>query len=373
MEGVNSLLVGEGKALRPGALTARRSKMLEEFDLNLLTTLHNLIVTRSVTLTAQRLGVSQPAVSRSLGRLRELLHDPLLIKTNSGMALTHRAKSLEEPLCRWLGETEALLRRGPTQEPRDFAGVYRIASSDYGVLTVLAPALERISRAAPGLCLEVEPLLPTHLNALAVGDADLVLTSHDPRPTRAFERLLFVENYQCVLRADHPLMATGRASHRPARLTLDEFLAWPHVVSTAQGEDDDPAERRLAILGRERRIIMRVPYSSLAAPLILSSDAIMVVPDRVARLLTAGHHDLVVLDAPFDLESFSYWLLWRGRSREDPIVLWLVDQLAQIADPKPGFGFERRRVDGFAEPSAAEVPPHGASTEPPRSRNDAAR
>ena len=81
----------EGKVSRTGVADDAVAKMLEDFDLNLLTTLYSLIITRSVTLSAQRLGVSQPAVSRSLGRLRELLHDPLLIKTNNGMALTRRA------------------------------------------------------------------------------------------------------------------------------------------------------------------------------------------------------------------------------------------------------------------------------------------
>ncbi|MDR6625235.1 LysR family transcriptional regulator [Caulobacter segnis] len=318
--------------------------MLEEFDLNLLTTLHSLIVTRSVTLTAQRLGVSQPAVSRSLGRLRELLHDPLLIKTNSGMALTHRAKSMEEPLNRWLGETEALLRQGDAENPRDFTGEYRVASSDFGVLAVLTPALERISRAAPDLCLKVEPLSPAHLSGLAVGDVDLVLTSQRPQPTRVFERLLFVETYQCILRVDHPLMVARRTSAVASRLTLDEFLAWPHVINTAQG--DDPAGRRLDVLGLERRIIMHMPYSALAATLTLNTDAIMMVPSRAARLLTSSNPDLTMLSAPFDFEPFDYWLLWHGRSRQDPVVQWLVDQLGQLAEVAPRLGLERPPASG---------------------------
>lgn len=328
-------LCREGESSKTWSAYNAAVQMLQEFDLNLLTTLHSLIVTRSVTLSAQRLGVSQPAVSRSLGRLRELLNDPLLIKTNSGMALTHRAKSLEAPLCRWLGETEALLRQRSAEDPREFTGTYKIASSDFGVLAVLTPALERISRAAPDLCLRVEPLSPMHLNDLAGGDVDLVLTRHRPPAARVYERLLFAESYQCVLRLDHPLMASRRASPSPARLSLDEFVAWPHVINTAAGEDDDPAARRLDSLGLQRRIIMRVPYSALAATLALKTDALMVVPNRAARLLISGNPDLATLTAPFDFEPFEYWLLWHGRSRYDPVIQWLADQFLQVAEPKP--------------------------------------
>ena len=294
----------------------------QKVDLNLLVTLGKLIETQSVTHTARELGLSQSAVSRSLARLRETFNDPLLIKTSSGMSLTKRAKDIEESLQQWINTTRTLLRLPSDDLPDSFIGTFRIASTDYGVLTVLMPAMEKIMTQAPQVRIEVVPLSPQHVNDLAGGMVDIVLTGYDPQPGRAYEQLLFAENFHCVFRQGHPL--AGR-NHQHA-LTVEEFTSWPHIVAKVNEDDGDPVCGRLSALGRKRRIALRVPYFSAAPHVLRGCDAIMVMPKRAADQFTVTC-DLVSVPAPIELETFNYWILWHERSRRDPATLWLVEQM----------------------------------------------
>lgn len=168
---------------------------MPNIDLNLLRTLHALFQTGSVTRTAQQLGVSQPAVSRALSQLRDAFGDPLLIKTNSGMAFTKRAEALRQPVEEWYVATRQVLRTDANFEPAAFSGRFSIATTDFGVLAVVMPAMQRIMAEAPGLELDLVPLQPDSAAQLATGRADLVVTGFDPEDHRSFSRHLFTETY----------------------------------------------------------------------------------------------------------------------------------------------------------------------------------
>jgi len=297
----------------------------ETLDLNLLKVLHTLIRTGSVTRTAHCLGVSQPSVSRSLGRLRQVFQDPLLIKTNGGMSLTKRAEALEAPLAQWLTTTAALLQAPLTEDPVNFSSIFRIATTDYGVLMVVLPAMQTILERAPKVRIEVVPLSADNLNALTAGSVDIVITGYDPKPGRAIEQFLYTERYRCLLRIGHPLLA-GRSADA-GDLTMDEFIEWPHIVATVNDNDGDPVCSQLAKLGRTRRIALRIPYFTAAPHVLLACDAIMVVPQGVADHFVSTC-DLQALAAPIDLEPFNYWLLWHERTRRDPATCWLIQQMS---------------------------------------------
>lgn len=293
-------------------------------DLNLLPVLHTLIRTRSTTRTAEWLHISQPSVSRSLKRLREAFGDPLLRKTNAGMRLTEFASALAEPLERWLGETRSLLHVPSDVDPASFTGNFRIASTDYGVLTVLTPAMQTIMAGAPHVRIDVVPLSPRSIDELALGTLDIVVTGFDPPPARAYDKFLYTENFQCVFRCDHPL-----ANTTSPKLSLEEFVHWPHIVAEVNGEDGDPVLQRLTELGLERRIAARLPYFSAAPHILLASDAIMVMPDRAARHF-CDIGGLECKAAPMELEPFDYWLLWHERTRRDPATSWLIDRMSEV-------------------------------------------
>lgn len=279
-----------------------------------------LLNTRSVTRTAAQLGSSQPSVSRALAQLRALTGDPLLVRTRGGMALTQRAEELSAPLQHWLQATTTLLE--PDRfEPVALSRRFRLASTDFGVLAVIAPALERLARAAPEASVEVLPLRGSMLEELSTGSVDLLVSGLEPNPAQTHVRRLFAESFSCVMRRGHPL-----AGERGA-VPLDAFLDWPHIALTVGDDDFDRVERRLGAAGVGRRIVARLPYFGIAPQLIGGSDAIVTLPATAARALAADAA-FAMRPAPVAIGTFDYWLIWHERTARDPASMWLRDLLA---------------------------------------------
>ncbi len=288
-------------------------------DFDLLRTLHTLLETRSTTRAATLLGKSQPSISRALSRLRQRFDDPLLIRGAGGLVPTPRAQELAEPLAKWLNEGELLFQ--PQQfDPAQLRRTFRLASTDFGVLAVIAPALGAIADAAPDMDLIVEPLTERSGHELARGDIDLIVTGIDPDPSAVHSQLLFVETFLSIARRDHPAF-DGRDD-----IDLETFLAWPHVMVTVAENAHDPLEGRFPPT-RQRRTIMRSKTFMTAPFLAAQSDAFMTLPAAAARhfATTIG---VRAFDPPLPLGSFNYWLAWHERSRRDPATLWLIDRLA---------------------------------------------
>ncbi len=299
------------------------------FDLNMLAVLAHLLRTQSVTVTADRLGVSQPSVSRSLARLRELFNDPLLVRTARGMEPTRRAQELLEPLQQWLASSNALLSQ-PGFNPADLTRRFRIASTDFGVSAVLGPALPAIHQQAPGATIDIQPLSADVLMRLAAGELDLVISGLDSDPSLAHERYLFTESFSCVLSPHHPL--ADKPAHIP--LTTDEFLAYPHISMVVSDTEFDRINMRLGKAAEQRRILARLPYFHAAPHIIGASDAIMTLPNRSALPLVQSH-GLRCRKAPEFIGTFDYKLLWHERAHRDPAITWLCDMMAVSEEPAP--------------------------------------
>lgn len=289
-------------------------------DLNLLATLAVLLQTRSVTGTARRLGLSQPTVSRSLAELRQILDDPLLVRTNGGMQRTHRAEQLVEPVAEWLASTSALLH-SPRFDPAALDRCFRIASTDYGVLTVISPALAPVTAAAPAVTVDIVPFSADMMQKLASGEIDLIISGLATDHALVHGRSLFADTYTCVMRAGHDLA-------RPdAPLTLEAFLAWPHVGVVVSDLAVDGVDVRLGARSAERRVTVRLPYFHAAPSLIAGSDVLMTLPTRAATRFAASY-GLAVRPAPVVIGELDYRLLWHERSARDHATLWLADTLA---------------------------------------------
>lgn len=284
-----------------------------------------LLQTQSVSGTARRLGQSQPTVSRALAQLRRMLDDPLLVKTGAGMQRTRRAEDLVAPVERWLASTTALLHP-PEFAPATLDRRFRIASTDYGVLTVIAPALAAITAQAPAVTIDIVPFTADMMQKLAAGEIDLVISGLDPDPAIVHGRWLFSDGYRCILRADHPLAGAAPGAGGP--LSLDRFFAWPHVGIVVSELAVDGIERRLGARSGERRVIARLPYFHVAPALIADSDALMTLPSRAA-LRFADSYGLATLPAPVEIAPLDYRLLWHERSARDPATLWIADRLAE--------------------------------------------
>lgn len=302
--------------------------LLPQFDLNLMPTLLQLLNTHSVTRAAEKLGKTQPSVSRSLAQLRELFNDPLLIRTASGMELTQRAEELLLPLQQWVNQAASFLEPS-TFRPDTLNRTFRIASTDFGISEVLAPALPTIHAHARLVSFDISPLMSDMMARLSRGEVDLIISGLDSNPNIAHERWLFTEGFDCLMAPGHVLAGDDK---KP--LTLDEFLAFPHISMIVSDMEFDRVDQRLGKDAHLRHVIARLPYFQTAPQMIGSTDAIMTMPRRSARLL-ARTYGLPFRPAPEIIGSFEYRLIWHERCNRDPATIWLIDMIARACVPAP--------------------------------------
>jgi len=302
-----------------------RETDLARIDLNLLVALSALLAERSVTRAAVRLGLSQPAASRALARLRETFGDPLLVRTRDGLVPTPRAAALEAPLGRLLDDVGDLVRR-PEFDPATARGRFAVATVDY-VDAVLLPALAEALRArAPRIDLVSLPSPrdpAVALAALAEGRWDLqAMRFDDAAPAGILRQRLFEDDLVCLLRRGHPALASG--------LTAEAFAALDHVLITVTDDRPGPVDDALAAMGLARRIAVRVPHF-LAAPLVAArTDAVLTMPRRLARMF-ADWLPVDLAEPPLPLAGFAISQFWHERRHGDPAHAWLRALAREVA------------------------------------------
>ncbi|MEQ1580960.1 MAG: LysR family transcriptional regulator [Steroidobacteraceae bacterium] len=287
---------------------------LRGLDLNLLLTLHVLIEERQVSRAASRLGLTQPAVSHALGRLREQFGDPLLVRRGKEMVLTPRALDLAGPLRQVLSSIQEMT--GPAGfDPRKARGTLRIATTDYGLAIVLPHVLSELAQAAPQLSIAYSDLSEEMFGQLKNGFLDIALTGQASYRDMQSEPL-FTERFVLVTRADHPLVG------RP--MTVEDFVAWPHVMIDVVHSRLHDIDARLERMNKRRHIALRMPHFHAAAFFAQKSDLIVPVLERVA-LLYVKSLGLAIHQPPpeLDLGRFDYVQLWHERRNNDPLHRWV--------------------------------------------------
>ncbi|WP_260928055.1 LysR family transcriptional regulator [Novosphingobium sp. 9] len=294
---------------------------------NLLLVLAVVLQTRNVGTAALKLGMSQPSVSRALSRLREALGDPLLVRSGTSMARTRRGDELVERLSEWMVSTSTLLAE-PAFDPARAQRRFRIASTDFGVMAVLIPAMARLRDEAPGIAIDVVPLSHAAHRGLANGEIDLAISGLDHDPAQLHALPLFEDRFVCVTRKDHPL-----AGPQAGAVLLEELFAYPHLALTVSEAAFDRVERRFAGMAELRRVAASIPYFGQAAGLLRAADLVMVVPSRLL-MESVMADDLVTRPAPDAMGELAYRVLWHERSLRDSGSRWLRELLAaQCAAP----------------------------------------
>ncbi|AVS85324.1 LysR family transcriptional regulator [Paracidovorax avenae] len=291
---------------------------LRQLDLNLLVTLDALLVEHNVTRAAERLHLSQPAVSLQLARLREFFADPLLLPGPRGMRPTARAEELREPLRHALSAlAQAVAPPGPF-DPAHSRQTWRVAAFDYGEHAVLLPVLAGLRASAPHGRLAVVQVPPFQLAAKAEqGDIDLAFHTGAQAPPDLRRRRLFTERYVLAGRAGHPGLR-----RRP---TLAQFCRLDHaIVSPDGGGFHGATDAALAKLGLERRVALSVPHFLFLAAVLASTDCVAMVPSRLVR----GNAALKIVEPPLEVAGFDMLMLWPERVHRDPAHQWLRDQIA---------------------------------------------
>lgn len=292
---------------------------LAALDLNLLVALDALVSETHVGRAAMRVGLSQPAMSHALRRLRDLLGDPLLVRVGTGMELTPRALALRDPLKQTLEQVRGLfVAEGfdPGSSNRRFA----LMIPDYIINFVLPPLVGRIADEAPGVRLDVTPWRGAPLQAsgaIAPEIARQIDFAFNCRPGAlpGFHRQRLFGDVDCLaVRRGHPVGAKlGR---------LPQFLAARHVAVIGRGQSEDLIDSWLQGQGIQRRIALSVPGYLQALHTVAQSDLVAFVPGRLIASLSR-QLDLVSVTPPLQPEADEEYLFWPVRHQKDPGSLWL--------------------------------------------------
>jgi DNA-binding transcriptional LysR family regulator len=301
------------KPARPAPATPAAD--LAGINLNLVVALDALLTEANVTRAAERVGVTQSAMSHSLRQLRELLGDALLIRGSGGMVRTPRAEQLAAPLHRGLLELQRALRSEPVFEPRTATRRFTLATGDYFAAAMLPELLMLLGQEAPQVDLAFRHLILDQVSTLMEsGEVDLCVAAFPTPAPGLRQQKLYTEDFVCVVREGHPAARKG--------LDLETYLRLPHVLISPRGEGAGAVDTALAKLGRSRRIALRMPYF-LTAPLsVVRSDHVLTAPRRLVETFT-GAWPLQVLPPPMALRSFDVLQVWHERFDNDPAHRWL--------------------------------------------------
>lgn len=293
---------------------------LAGIDLNLLTSLEALLDEHNVTRAARRLGVSQPAVSHNLRRLRELLGDPLLVRAPGGIGLvaTPRALELRPAVRAALDAAEAVLQAAPRFDPARAERRFVLAMADQAAAHLLPSVVANIAARAPGLALDLHPPISDLNMQLLDGEIELAIGVFDNAPAGLKTEPLWSDSMACVTRRGGPGARTP--------LDLAHYLARPHLLVAPRGRPGGFVDDLLARRNLQRRIVVTVPHFLVAPAIIAASDVIWTAPIALARNL-AAHYPLTVRKPPFDIPHFTLAMRWHLRLDRDPGLAWLREQL----------------------------------------------
>jgi DNA-binding transcriptional LysR family regulator len=293
-------------------------------DLNLLPIAFALYDELSVSRAARLLGMSQPAVSMALRRMREAFDDPLFIRVPTGVAPTPRAHAIIQAARPLIARLQEDLLKGQTFDPGTSTRTFTLALSDVGEMAFLPIVLGPLRSQAPRCAIRSVSVPPVQLaHELEKGEVDVAVGYLPTLASKNFrQRRLSTHRFACLMRADHP--------SRAERISAADFLAAEHIVVREDGRSQEVVERFF-----ERRRVRRkvAVYAShfLGVPFIVArSNLIATVPYAVANDFAAMSPQLAVALPPFEIPGFELKLHWHRRFDNEPRNRWLRDQLVAL-------------------------------------------
>ena len=307
-----------------------REVNIEAIDLNLLVALDALLRERSVSRAATSVGLSQPAMSRALGRLREVMEDPLLVRQGHRMLPTPRALGLVEPVAAAIAAVRLAFTPSDAFDPHTARRRFRLGAVDTTLAVVLPLLLGRLDEIAPGVEVGTAPLRSTAdcFDRLVGGEWDLAIGRFPSPPEGLEKRLLFEDRIVCVVRRDHPRIGES--------LTLDDYVAEAHLSVETGAPDDQPftIEDRLRSQGFERRVVSRLENLAMAPFVVAQTDLLCTAPLRTIAPFADGL-GLRMLELPFETPAFELELAWHASVDVDPANEWLREVIAALFEEDP--------------------------------------
>lgn len=292
------------------------SPNLSRVDLNLLVVFDAVARTRSVTGAADVLSLSQPAVSHALKRLRDLMRDPLFVRGRRGLVLTLRAEKC-------ITEVQAILAsvgRVLTSDEFDPAATtrsFRFAASDYAMMTIVPPIVRALRTMTPRAKIDIGHTGADLHARLEKADIDIAFAGAEEPESTIASRELFREHFVGLICERHLLAFKAGQG----RLTLKEYLSFPHVAVTFRNPVRNSIDTKLAELGKTRHVAMTTPSFAANIASLRGTDLIMSLPSRLASL--ADRRGLVLFKLPLAVPDYPYLMSWHRRTDNDPAMKWL--------------------------------------------------
>lgn len=306
---------------------------LKNIDLNLLVYLDVLLRKRNVTRSAETLGISQPAMSNGLQRLRKLFNDPLLVRTSNGMSPTQRAEHLQPLVREIVMSVEKAVESEQEFDASRAKRVFRISVSDYTESTLVPQLLRHIRSRAPNITLDFLTPSDVTFEDLEHGNVDMVINRFDALPESFHQRTVWLDGFSCL--ASH---------HNPIRydFSLENYLLASHVwvsktgMGVGVGVEPEAVQQlgwvddALSRLGKKRRIRVFTRHYQAAMKLAEMRDLIVTLPTRAAHLVR-DNPDLVILEPPFEIPEIELKMAWSPLLHQNPAHQWLRGVIIEAA------------------------------------------
>ncbi|HEY9100625.1 LysR family transcriptional regulator [Chitinimonas sp.] len=298
------------------------------YDLNLLPVFVALMEERNVTRAAERLGITQPALSNSLARLRTVMRDPLFIRERYGMQPTQKAEELAPVIAEALARLDEVVLGQQEFDPAQAKLLVTIAVNSYVEFVMVPAIVARLRELAPGIRLRLTPFA-TDLAETGVisGTTAMVLGRISDPPDNLVVQHVMDDSLACVVRADHPTVGK--------RMSKQQFEQLKHVNVLPAGRLRVGLAQTLARHGLRREVAVSVTHFLATPELVAATDYCATLPCLICRRL-AGDTRLKIVPSPVELGTFPVEMAWHVRYRTDPVHMWLRGLVAEVAKEVSG-------------------------------------
>jgi DNA-binding transcriptional LysR family regulator len=287
---------------------------LEKIDLNLLVVFRQLLAERNVSRAAQALGLSQPAVSNALARLRKLLGDELFLRTPAGMVPTPFAEELAESVTQALQMIHAALNQRSAFDPAHSERSFVVSMTDIGEIYFLPALMDLLRKCAPGVSLVTHRNTGNLRDEMEAGKVDLAIGLIPGLKGGFFQRRLFTQRYVCLMRKGHRL--------ERRKISLAEFSEAEHLVVVSAGTGHGKVDEILQRKGIARRVALTVPHFVAVGHILQATELLSTVPERLAERMVKPFQ-LVAVPHPVELPQVAINVFWHARNHREPGNQWL--------------------------------------------------
>ena len=297
---------------------------MAQFDLNLLRVVVAVSDANSVSVAARNLGISQPAVSSALARLRLAVGDPLFVKTMRGMEPTPRAIEFVATARELLNRVSRDLLSKLSFDPATTSETFTFAMSDIGEMVFLPKLLDYFETHAPRAIVRSVSTTPAQVESgLESGEIDLAVGYFpDLKKNNYFQQRLFTHYFVCLLRADHPI--------KGPKLSLAQFLELNHAVVLAEGRSQEIFERFLEKKRIRRKIKLRTQHFMSIPTVIARSDLVVTVPHALGMYFARSGANIKMIKPPFNVPNIELKQHWHRKFHNDPKVIWLREVMSGL-------------------------------------------